>query len=104
MNELSLSPSERARNAHSRVLQALSPNGTARKIAESLGTSETTISRIKGEMENALTVLYQLGFKVVPFDQVCVNREVYEATVTIATHALGNEETARSLLMGEEVL
>jgi len=86
MNELSLSPSERARNAHSRVLQALSPNGTARKIAESLGTSETTISRIKG----------------VPFDQVCVNREVYEATVTIATHAMGREETARSLLMGEE--
>jgi len=102
MDELSLSPSERARNAHSRFLQALAPVGTARKIAEIMGTSETTVSRVKGEMESALGLLYQLGFKVVPSDYVCVQRDAFDAAMTIAARAMRNEESARAILMGDD--
>jgi len=50
----------------------------------------------------SLTLLYQLGFKVVPSDHVCVKRETYEATVTIAARAMRNEESARAILMEDD--
>lgn len=68
MPSLSTSALEKARKAYSRVLQAMQEPGTARQIAQVLGTSETTISRTKGHLEDSLTLLYHLGFKVVPAD------------------------------------
>lgn len=103
MSELSLTPTERARKAYSEFLNAMKPVGTAQKIAELMGTSETTISNIKNQkVEDALYLLYQLGYKLVPADKVCVSRDMYASVTTIARRAFANEETANSLMWDDE--
>lgn len=43
-----------------------------------MGVSESTVSRTKNErLEEALTFLAHLGFKVVPSDYQCVDAETY---------------------------
>lgn len=73
--------------------------GTQRNIAQVLGVSESTISRTKTEkLEDSISLLYQLGFKVVDQSRVCVSRDRYEAMVTIASAAMSCPETARRLI------
>jgi DNA-binding XRE family transcriptional regulator len=85
MAELSLTPAERSRKAFSRVLQRLQDPGTQRNLANMLGVSESTISRIKTEkLEDALALLYQLGFKVVPQDRYCVPADYLHALQVMA--------------------
>lgn len=96
--ELSISPSEKARKAHARVLQAMQEPGTQRSIAHALGTSESTISRIKTEkLEDVLALIYQLGFKVVEADKVCVQREALEFMRQAALRLLATQEAASQL-------
>lgn len=76
MAELSISPLERSRKAHARILQAMQVAGTGSAMAVALGVSESTISRLKNEaLEGALSLLYHAGFKVVDGDRVCVQRD-----------------------------
>ena len=85
MPQLSGTPIERARKAYSRVLQAMQEAGTARNLAPVLGVSEATISRIKNEkLEDAITLLYHLGFKVIEHDRECVPRDYLTALQTLA--------------------
>ncbi|MBI3157615.1 MAG: hypothetical protein HYZ20_19720 [Burkholderiales bacterium] len=85
MTELSCSPCERARKAHGRVLQCLQEPGTQRNLAHAMGVSEATISRVKTEkLEDALALLYQLGFKVVPSDRLCVPTDYLQALHVLA--------------------
>lgn len=85
MSELSASPAERARKAHSSVLQAMQEPGTQRNVAQVLGTSEATVSRIKTEkLEDAITLLYHLGFKVVSSDMRCYPEGYVQALHTMA--------------------
>ena len=103
MGELSTSAIERSRNAHSRVLQAMKDPGIAGNVARVLGVSESTISRTKNEkLEDAITLLYHLGFKVVPQSHVCVDRAMYESMTTIARRAMACEVTTNQLLWGED--
>ena len=103
MAELSLSPQEKARKAHSAVLQAMQDPGTARNLAQILGVSESTISRTKTEkLEDALHLIYQLGFKVVSNDRVCVDRATYSAVSTIARRAMEREDLSRALVWDED--
>ncbi|MCI1193528.1 hypothetical protein MOJ79_16985 [Calidifontimicrobium sp. SYSU G02091] len=96
--ELSVSPSERARKAHARVLQALQGPGTQRSLAHALGTSEATVSRIKTEkLEDTLVLLYQLGFKVVSADKVCVDAQALEFMRQAALRMLATQEAAARL-------
>jgi len=53
-------------------------------------------------MESALGLLYQLGFKIVPSDYVCVQRDAFDAAMTIAARAMRNEESARAILMEDD--
>lgn len=85
MSELSRTPAERARKAHSAVLRAMEDVGTARNVAQVLGVSETTVSRIKTDkLEDAVTLLYHLGFKVVPSDMKCFPTDYVQALHTMA--------------------
>jgi AraC-like DNA-binding protein len=85
MPALSLTAPERARKAHARVLQALQEPGTARTLAQVMGVSEATISRTKTEkLEDALALLYQLGFKVVEQDRHCVPADYLQALQVMA--------------------
>lgn len=85
MSELSLSPSEKARKAYTRVLQRLGESGTQRTLAQVLGTSETTISRIKTEkLEDAIALMVHLGFSIVPPGMRCYPEEYVQALHTMA--------------------
>jgi hypothetical protein len=85
MAAVSSPPDERTRKAMQVVLQRLQEPGTALAAALAMGTSESTISRIKTErMEEVLRLLAHLGLKVVPADYKCVNPDAY-AFLT-ATH------------------
>jgi hypothetical protein len=85
MAELSLTPAERARKSHAKVLQAMQDPGTARNVAQVLGVSESTVSRIKSEkLEDAITLLCHLGFKVVPVGMRCYPEEYVQALHTMA--------------------
>lgn len=70
-------PAERAQRAHSLVLQRMAAS-TQTALAAAMGTSESTINRIKTErLEEVLVVLAHLGLKVVPTDFKCVNPAAY---------------------------
>ncbi len=59
--------------------------GTQRNLAQALGVSESTISRTKTEkLEDAMTLLYQMGFKVVPEHMKCYPAEYVRALHTMA--------------------
>lgn len=103
MTALSSTPSERSRKAHSDVLRALQPSGTQATVALALGVSESTISRTKTEkLEDSIALMYQLGFKVVSGDRVCVDRDKYEAMCTIARAAMSCPVTANRLIWDGE--
>lgn len=103
MTAVSQSATEKARKAHSMVLQRMQEPGIQAVLAVAQGVSESTISRIKTEkLEDALMLLSHLGFKVVPESKVCVDRTMYEAMVTIASRAMSDESTARSLVWEED--
>ncbi len=96
-------PFVRSRQAHSRVLAAMQDTGTAKSLAQVLGVSESTVSRIKSEkLEDSISLIYHLGFKVVPEDNVCVRRDRYEAMATLAKAAMSCEETSRKLIWESE--
>lgn len=69
----------------SRVLQAMEDPGTARTVAQVLGVSESTVSRIKSEkLQDAITLMCHLGFKVVPQGMRCYPEEYVSALHTMA--------------------
>lgn len=83
--ELSSSPAERARKAYAAVLQSMQEPGTQRNVSQVLGVSEATVSRIKTEkLEDAVTLLYHLGFKVVSSDMQCYPSDYVQALHTMA--------------------
>lgn len=103
MNALCSPANERSRKAYSAVLQSLQDPGTQRSVALALGVSESTVSRIKTEkLEDAVTLLYQLGFKVVSQAKTCVDSQVYQAVCTLAGAAMSCPDTARKLTWDEE--
>ena len=60
-------------------------DGTQRNLAQTLGVSETTVSRIKTEhLEDAIALLYQIGFKVVAQDRQCVPEDYLRALQVMA--------------------
>ena len=103
-NSLSISPLERSRKAYSNVLQVLNADETEtqEKIALAMGVSPSTVSRAKNSVEDVLALLYQIGFKVVPSDRICVDRKRYEALETIARAAMADEENSKKLFWEQE--
>lgn len=69
-------------------------SGTQRNVAQVLGVSEATVSRIKTEkLEDAITLLYHLGFKVVPQDMKCYPAEYVQALHTMARMHMAEAKT-----------
>ena len=85
MSALSQPPLERARKAHGAVLRAMEEPGTARNVAQVLGVAESTVSRTKKDsLEDAIVLLYHLGFKVVGQDVHCYPEEYMRSLHTLA--------------------
>jgi hypothetical protein len=75
---------ERARVTVSLVMRALATQSGA-VIATAMGVSEPTISRLKNEhLEQVSLMLAHLGFKVVPCEYKCYNPEYVESILTLA--------------------
>jgi hypothetical protein len=103
MSLLSHSPLESARKAYSRVLQALQEPGSQVALAKAMGTSESTISRLKNEsLENALALIYQCGFKLVSADRVCVDPGALDFMRRTTVRAMAQEDMARQLFEEDE--
>jgi hypothetical protein len=78
MAPVSLPPAETARKGVQLALQRLQEPGKAGACAAAMGTSDSTVSRIKTErLEECVLLLAHLGLKVVPADFKCVNPEAY---------------------------
>lgn len=89
MNEASQTPQEKARKAHARVLQAMQCPGKGGAVAVALGVSDSTVSRMKTEhLEGALSLLYALGFKVVPEGHKCIDSATYEFLTNKHAHVM----------------
>ena len=76
--------------------------GTARAVALVLGVSESTVSRTKADAEGVFALLYQLGFKVVAQDAVCVDRARLEAVLTLTKAALAGDDALKRLVVGDD--
>ncbi len=76
MNEFCSSVLEKARKAHSRVLQVMGKPGKGGELAHLLGVSDSTVSRMKTEqLEINIALIYGLGFKLVSEGEVTVDAE-----------------------------
>lgn len=100
MSELSADPRERSRKALAMLLQAMQDPGAQKALALTLGTSESTVSRIKTEkLEDALALIYQLGFRVVACDRVCVDASRLETVLTAAHATFSTLESLRDFVL-----
>lgn len=99
----SVTPAQRSRKMVSAVFQALQEPGIQASIAVAMGVSESTVSRMKNEqIENLTLLLAHAGLKIVPADRVCVDRETYESVVHIATRAMSQPQIAKQLTWEDE--
>lgn len=79
MAAMSSPPAETARKGLQLALQRLQSPGTGQALAAALGTSESTVSRIKAErLEEVITALAHLGLKVVPSEYRCVDASRFQ--------------------------
>ena len=89
MTEASLTPQEKARKAHAKVLQAMQTPGKGGAVAVTLGVSDSTVSRMKTEhLEGALSLIYAIGFKVVPEGHKCIDATTYEFLTNKHAHVM----------------
>lgn len=64
-------------------------------------TSKIRSGQLGAQIKDVIRLLSAAGLKVVPSDRVCVQREKYEAMVTIASAAMADPETAHRLTWDE---
>lgn len=88
MNSVEQIPADDSRKSASRVLHALASVGL-KTVAAALDCDESTISRLKTteqkiNIESFCLMLETLGLKVVSADDLTVDRERYQALLTLA--------------------
>lgn len=102
MAVLEHSPTDRARKSATLALQRLSPDGTQRNIAQSWGVSESTVSRLKENIEPISKLCAQLGIKWVPVEMKCYPPEQLEALLTLAKASLARAKSVDDVLSWED--
>jgi hypothetical protein len=89
MTESLLTTAEKARNAHTRVLQAMQSPGKGGAVAAALGVSDSTVSRTKTDhLQPVLDLLYTLGFKIVQQDSRCIDAATYDFLTAKHAHVM----------------
>lgn len=102
MAALSITPEERARKATSIVLQRLSPDGTQRNLAQAWGVSESTVSRLKDQIEPVMRLVTQLGLKVVPAEMKCYSPRELDAMFVLAKANMNRADSVDDVLRWDE--
>lgn len=92
MSEVSQDLRERSRKTETALRNQLAEVGQS-KLAERLGTSESTISRWKSDqIEQVALLLTGLGLKVVPLDANLITADEVKAMRTLALRGLRSME------------
>lgn len=102
MTAASRSPDERARKATSLVLQRLSPDGTQRNLAQAWGVSESSVSRLKEQVEPVMRLVAQLGLKVVPAEMKCYSPRELDAMFVLAKANMNRADNVDDVLRWDE--
>lgn len=93
---------QRAQKNHSTILQHLASIGQVR-VAETLGLSESTVSRWKDvEIERIGKMLAVLGLRVVPITMKCYPADKLAAIFTLAKAHMESMRSAESLSFDDE--
>lgn len=101
MSTLSAAVADRSRKNLAAILQRLASIGQA-KAAEALGTSESTVSRMKDkELEQLAKLLAVLGLKVVPVEMRCFDPDAIGAILALAKARLASIERPEQLAWDE---
>lgn len=94
-----MSVAERSRRTASAVLQRWQEVGKQSAMAVAMGVSDSTLSRLKDQVESFSTVLSHLGLKVVPVEYQCTHpgelthlRELRRRVEDHAAHLLNEYE------------
>jgi hypothetical protein len=102
MSAASVTVDERARKATSTVLQRLAPEGTQRNLAQAWGVSESTVSRLKEQIEPVMRLVAQLGLKVVPAEMKCYSPRELDAMFVLAKANMNRAESVDDVLRWDE--
>ncbi len=94
--------SERARKNEQALLRAVASVGQ-KTIAEALGVSEATVSRMKdGEFERFSRLAARCGLKLVPVEMKCYRPESIAAILTLAQERMDEIKTPDQLVWDED--
>lgn len=97
MSQSSTPLTELARKNERAVLQAFSRISQAR-IAEQMGASDSTVSRLKdGQLEQFCLLLAACGLKAIPTEMQCFSRDKVHALLTLARDHLVQMEHPEEL-------
>lgn len=93
MTASSAEAAERSRKIVQVVLQRLAQR-TAARVADAVGTSESTVSRFSSEhLDKVAAIFAELGLKVVPAEYKCYEPGYIEALHRLAQEQLKAEAT-----------
>lgn len=102
MHEVSAPIAENSRKIERAVLHALAEHGQA-AVAQKMGTSESTVSRLKdGQIQTLSNLLAALGLKVVPANFKSMDPIKAQAMVTLYSAAMERISNPAELLWGDE--
>jgi hypothetical protein len=90
-------PSENARKIAAEILQALAKVGQ-NNVAEALKTSDSTVSRLKGDIGQMVAMFDHLGFQVVPSTMRCYNAHTIAAIFRLAKERMDELDSPDQLL------
>lgn len=83
MAAMSPLPPENARKIAATILQALARVGQ-NEVAQTLSTSDSTVSRLKGDVPHFSGMLDRLGLKVVPAEMRCYDEKTLASILELA--------------------
>ncbi len=96
MAAVSPTPPENARKIASTIFQALSRTGQ-NQVAQALGTSDSSVSRLKDQVPQIAGMLDCLGLKVVPREMRCYDERTLSSILELARQRMDQLKSAQHL-------
>lgn len=87
---------ENARKIGAKILQTLAEVGQ-NEVAKALETSDSTISRLKGDVSMFAGMLVKLGYKVVPAEMRCYDERTLASILQLAQQRMAQLQTPSQL-------
>ena len=96
MAALSPEPSENARKIAQSIFQGLSRVGQ-NEVAKALGTSDSTVSRLKEQVPQIAGLLAACGLKVVPVEMKCYDEKTIASILELARQRMAQLNSPQQL-------